>query len=196
MKAICLSILLLIGGIAYPQSEKLARAKEQLILLKENMLLVRLYTDDNKIQALESKGYKEAAEQARQEQYNENRETLLAFKQTFDFCPVYFFYASKSEAITEGKLPGNVFDSELKPVAAEKLKADFFIGDFTTTGPTKLSGFIIKDRFFVELDDPFPFYQRKYVFFSLVELSRANMMEEYNKKLWSYYNRWVVKSQQ
>jgi len=191
MKVRFLAFTLLWNIAGFAQNEKLEKAKNELLQLKNNMLLVRVQTDMNKIQALESKGFKKRAEKAKKEQYYKNKELLLAFDQTFDFCPVYFFYARNSEAITNGELEGVVFDSQLHEVPAENLKPDYFIGDFSSTGSTGLTGFILKDRYFVPLEDPFPFYQRQYIFFSLIELSKPSMVEEYNSKLWGYYRRWI-----
>lgn len=166
-------------------------ARKQLNDLHEGVLLVRLKTNNASIEAMQKAGFDEKAELARQEQYEKNKETILSFSQAFDFAPVYFFYSDDSEAIRQGNLAGNVFGSDLKPVPAEELKGKpIFTGEFTETPNTGIEAFVVMGQDLIPLKSPFPFYQRKHVFFSLITLSQAKVVERYNEKLTSTYKLW------
>lgn len=167
------------------------KAKEQLQQLKNGVLLVRLKTNANSIEAYEQAGLEKEAEAARQKQYQENKEIILSFSQTFDFAPVYFFYSDASDAIRKGQFEGQVFDSKLKPVEIEKLEArPVFTGEFSQTPNTGIKGFVLMNQDMIPLKSPFPFYQRQYVFFSLITLSKAKVVERYNERLHGTYQLW------
>ncbi len=166
-------------------------AKDQLNKMKNSFILVRLKTDSLKIHTLEKDGYKEEAEKVKKDLYNENRETILSFSKTFDFCPVYFFYSNSSDQIRKGNLIGNVFDYELNLVKKELLSSQtFFTAEFGKTKNLGIHGLILMDNFFVPLKSPFPFYQRQYVFFSMVKQSKATIAKRLNKRLTEQYKTW------
>jgi hypothetical protein len=151
---------------------------------KNSSLLVRLQDKSKTIAFLIEKGLNKQAEQLRQEQRLQNREILLSFSQTFDFCPVYFFYAKDSEAIRNGDLEQVVFDENLNIITKNLPK--YYTADFAQTPGLGIDGLIIKNQKLLDLDNKLPFFERRYVFFNLKERSKAEMVEAYNKRLQDY----------
>lgn len=157
--------------------------------LKQGFLLIRLQDKQQSLEVLEAKGMAEQAATIRQRQYHENKETMLSFEQTFDFAPVYFFYAKNSEAIRSGNLAGHVFDANNEIVASDNLQATFYVGEFSETKNLGIDGLIILNRNLIPLEAPLPHFERKYTWFGLVKRSKAEMAAAYNKKLKFEYNK-------
>ena len=190
MKVRLFFYLLLISSIAFGQSDY-DEAKERLENLKNGMLLVRLQTSQKQIEAMVDKGLEEEAELLRQEQYEENKESILAFSQVFDFCPVYFFYADKSEAIRDKQLAGNIFNSDLVVLQSVSELPDFFLtAEFAETPNLKIDGVVIMDEQMLPLEAPFPFYQREHIILGLISLSKGSMVERLNARMHDLYNMW------
>ena len=190
LKAVVLVVLLGMGFTLAAQ-EDLQKAKQQLRQLKSGMILIRLNTKDINVKALESMGRKEQARELREKQYQRNKESILAFSEIFDFCPVYFFYAPVSDEIVNGNLKGNIFDADLKVIEnVDSLPDTWFVGSFGKTPRLGIEGFVLMDQYLEPLSAPFPFYQRKHIFLGLVSLSRGQMAESYNAKLKKTYRNW------
>lgn len=186
-------ILFFFVSIASPLSAQSNQqiAKEQLNQMKASFILVRLKTDSLKIEALKKNGFTEEAEKQKLELYQENKEILLSFAKTFDFCPVYFFYSSSMDNIRSGEIVGHVFDSNLKIVDQDLLKAQpFFTAKFGKTKNLGIHALILMDHYFVPLKSPFPFYQRQYVFFSLFKQGKGTIAKRLNKRLKEQYKVW------
>jgi hypothetical protein len=190
MKVRLFFYLLLISSIAFGQSDY-DEAKERLENLKNGMLLVRLQTSQKQIEALVDRGMEEEGEARRQEQYEENKESILAFSQVFDFCPVYFFYADKSEAIRDKQLAGNIFNSDLVVLQSVSELPEFFLtAEFAETPNLKIDGVVIMDEQMLPLEAPFPFYQREHILLGLISLSKGSMVERLNARMHDLYNMW------
>lgn len=160
--------------------------EEFVAALKKSALLVRLQDKSKTIAVLKEKGLIKQAEELAQMQHQENREILLSFAKTFDFCPVYFFYAKDSEAIRNGDLGGVIFDANLKliPLSINQ----FFTAEFAETPDLGIDGLIIRDKRLLALDNDLPFFERRFVFFNLKERSKAEIVEAYNKRMHDYSN--------
>src|SRR5690606_32107285 len=142
--------------------------------------------------ALREKGWNKEASETEQFLRKENEEALHSFDNTFDFCPVYFFYAKNAGEIAGGNLVGYVFDSKLQKVPEEKLQArPFYTAEFGKTEKLDMSAFVLANRQMEPLQAPFPFFERTYTFLSLIKRSKARIVEAYNEKLHSYYERWI-----
>lgn len=175
---------------SFGQSD-LDEAKKQLNQLKEGFLLVRLKTDSLKIKALESRNMQKEAERLKRNLYLENKEIILSFDQTFDFCPVYFFYSNHSGEIRKGNVSGFVFDANLRLVDADSLSSrPFFTAEFAKTENLGINALVLMDHFLLPLKAPFPFYERQYVFFSMIRQGKATMAKRFNKKLHEYHEAW------
>lgn len=62
--------------------------------LKKGALIVRLRINSKKVEAYRSVGNEELALKLEAQQKENNLNMLLAFKNNFTFCPVYFIYAN------------------------------------------------------------------------------------------------------
>lgn len=190
MKIRLFCLLLFAGTVAFAQNDYHA-AKERLANLKNGMLLVRLQTSSKQLSALEERGMTEEAEVMREKQYQENKETILAFSQVFDFCPVYFFYADKSEAIRSNDLAGNIFDSQLEILNNTSDLPNYLLtAEFAETPNLKIDGLVIMDEQMLPLEGPFPFYQREHIVLGLFSLSKGNMAERLNKRFHELHKMW------
>ncbi len=183
------ALLLFFSATVQAQEEK-DDAKTIIRQVKESFILVRLQTSRKKIDLMKARGLDKEAEIATNEQYQENRETILSFENTFTFCPVYFFYAENSQEIREGKLEGHVFSGNQQMVEASRLtQRPFFTAEFAETKKMGISALVLMDQHMVPLEAPFPFYERKYIFFSLIKQSKARIAERYDARLKAYYDR-------
>ncbi len=167
-------------------------AREDLMQLKNGMLLVRLLTNQTAIESLEAQGRSKEAERLRQQQYLENKEIVLSFSKAFDFCPVYFFYSDASPHIRKGNLEGHLFNAQLEPVYASTLPDTYYTAEFSQTENLGIKGLIVMNAQLFPLSAPFPFYQRKYVFLGIVALSKAKMVDQYNQRLHGTYRLWFA----
>lgn len=152
--------------------------------LKEGVLLIRLQDKEKSIAELQERGMQKQALKMAQRQARENKEILLSFKTTFDFCPVYFFYAKDSEAIRAGDFAGKVFDLERQLVSVPKERR-VFTGFFGETEELGTDGFIVHDDQILPFQGSLPYFERRYGFFGLIEKSKAKMLKNYNKRLWN-----------
>ncbi len=190
MKIRLILLLLAFTQLTFAQSEH-DTAKERLENFKNGMLLVRLQTSGKQINALEERGKTEEAEEIRKDQYQENKETILAFRQIFSFCPVYFFYSDKSEAIRAKELAGTIFDSELEVLTSTKGLPEYFLtGEFAETPNLKIDGLVIMDEQMLPLEAPFPFYQREHTMLGIISLSKGKIVERLNGRLFDVYDMW------
>ncbi|MDZ7845714.1 MAG: hypothetical protein U5L96_02455 [Owenweeksia sp.] len=149
---------LIFFGFSAPAQENREEAKAMLQKFKNGMLLIRLQTSHMAIDALMEQGRAKKAEEVKSKQYLENKETILAFKQAYNFCPVYFFYAPDSKKIEKGQLEGVIFNSELQIINnTTPLPAFYLIGEFDETPNLGMDGLILKNQKFIPLQAPFPF---------------------------------------
>lgn len=160
--------------------------------MKEGILLVRLMTKENAINALKNAGKEEQAMLIVESQQEANLEVTNAFKEHFDFCPVYYFYSSCTELIKKREFVGCLMDANLIPLVEADMPAldKFFIAEFGKVessdekyfthyaleetpegekeirknygGDTEIgaAALVIRDKDFVQLQDPFPFHVR------------------------------------
>ncbi len=143
-KLLSLNIIILIFHIALAQEQakfkdiKTANisakqiAKQQIIDLHANALLVRLKTGENIINAMIKAGNMELVQKKQKQIDLENKRIIKAFKSEFDFCKVYFFYSKDSKFIKENELSVvNFLDDSLHIIQNIDLNLDkFFIAEF------------------------------------------------------------------
>jgi hypothetical protein len=114
-------------------SEKNAAIMKQNIReLKDGALLVRLMTKENSINALRENGRTDLADRVEQAQRKYNKEIISAFRQYFDFCPVYFFLSPYSDLVRNKQLSEVQFlndslepDPSINPATTNFLTAEF-----------------------------------------------------------------------
>lgn len=154
--------------------------------LHQGTLLIRLPDRSLSLKALRERGLKEEATQLRRRLKKEHQETMLSFQHTFSFAPVYFFYASHSEAIREGRY-AVVFDRLGQAVPPDQIQEPIFVGEFGETPQLGISGLILMNNHLLPLAEPLPFYEKKFLWGGLIRRSKAEMAEAFQKRLSSAY---------
>lgn len=185
-----LFIIILTFGQLKAQNE--ITPKEQLIMLKEKgVLLVRLHSSRNKINALREKGYEEDATSTEAEQRRVNREIVYAFIEKYDFSEVYFFYDYNSTEILNGNFKEFLLDKNFELALLKKSPEFYLIGDFSQTEKMSISALVIMDKNYEQLESPFPFYQRSTYFLSLLSYSKGEVVEKINLRLNEKYKKYT-----
>ena len=157
-------------------------AYAQINLLKKGALLVRLKTNSRAITKLKAAGNIDLATNLAKETELENKIVMSAYKKEFDFCPVYFFYSDFSDTIRKGLLTGIFIDSTLNINPAIVCHATFFLiaeqdGIYNSSlgiipesfakqasengSYGRDAGIVMKNKYFLQLNKPFPFFQIK-----------------------------------
>jgi hypothetical protein len=214
-----LILFLLFPAITFSQKDK---AAEQIKQMKDGVLLVRLMTRDKSIAAMQEMGKDEQAARLKEEQHEKNLEIAEAFKQSFTFCPVYFFYSGCSKEIRERQFQGCLMDSSLEILEKVPPFDHYFISEFWHVernqdkyyqnytlredtsgyktkqniyyGDTELGpdALIIRDSSFIQLRHPFPFYIRTYEGFPLLQRKKPKAVKKLDEGLNEFYQK-VVK---
>ncbi|MFM1932822.1 MAG: hypothetical protein RL226_2125 [Bacteroidota bacterium] len=106
-------IVLLLATAAYGQINRYERgtpewynamAKQQIVELKNSVILFRLPTNAIAIEAARKKGLSRTAARMESELRTKNLETIKALREGFTFCRIYFFYADETEKIMQRRL--------------------------------------------------------------------------------------------
>lgn len=175
----CLFLFLLFPFVALAQTNRDV-AIQQITALREGALVVRLKTNDKSVEAYRRNGQNEIAERIIADRKAQNRKIAEAFRKEFDFCKVYFIYASSTTDLLEGK-QGIFLNDTLALDASIQLTDSFFLiaeygavtanmrGDEyhykninkteATSNATTSSAVFLSDTNLVQLKEPFPFYQ-------------------------------------
>lgn len=194
------------GDSSYANFDKLRFdvAKAQINLLKNGALLVRLKTNSKTIAKLKAAGNIDLATQVEREAAIGNKKLMRAFLQNFTFCPVYFFNSDCSDSVKHKHLEGIFLDTNLTVNPAIVCKADFYLiaergGIYNSslgivkesmaeksveTGTVFKEVFIvIKNRHFIQLHKPFPYFQK-----GLSKKKYNDYVETFNAHLTNFYN--------
>ncbi len=165
-----LSLLLSINTEEKRPSDRLMARSEafnQIGELRSGVLLVRLATGKNKIEALTVRGRAEEADRLKTDLENMNRTIMRAFKNNYNFSRVEFFYSDDSRKVREGRYEGIFLDDNLQPDSSISIRplVPVYIAEFGsvskgTGGSMSFSALVIMDRQFNTLEKPFPYYAR------------------------------------
>lgn len=155
-------------------------AKAQINALKNGALLVRLKTNSKTIEKLRAAGNMDLATQVAQETMLANRIIMNSYLLEFKFCPVYFFFSEQSDSVKFKKLDGIFLDSSLTMNSSIVCKASFYLiaeADYVYNSslgivsesvaskseergnPIRQAPIVIKNRYFIQLHKPFPYFQ-------------------------------------
>lgn len=93
------AILLISNFLSTAAGHKTQSAEDHIKALKQGVLLVRLSTQESKIKALRSIGKHAEADKVQQEQFLKNQRIYRAFKKSYTFSPVYFFYNTDTDKV-------------------------------------------------------------------------------------------------
>jgi hypothetical protein len=158
-------------------------ARAQITLLKEGALLVRLKTNANTIKRLKTAGNIDLATQVERETLLNNKVMMRAYRNEFTFCPVYFFTSDYSDSVKHNYLTGIFVDSNLVVDPTIACRATFYliaeqgsiyessIGFVTEPqaqkavergASSKEVSIVLKNRYFIQLHKPFPYFQQGY----------------------------------
>ncbi len=150
--------------------------------LKFGALVVRLQTNQRKIDAYRKIGQeKQAREVIAQTQFY-NKLMIKAYEKKFDFCKVYFMYANYSDSLLKGIRKGIFIDSTLSVNPSIEMTEKFYmlaekdhvynssIGFIkedtakyvTESGNTSIeAAMVLKNKYGHQLKSPFPFYIKR-----------------------------------
>lgn len=181
-------------------------AKAQIVSLKNGgALLVRLKTNANAINHLKTAGSIDLATQLERETRLNNKAIIRAYQKEFKFCPVYFFNSDCSDSVKHKSLAGIFVDSNLVVNSGIVCNAPFYLvaeqgnicesslglvpeviaAKVTERGtPRKEVFMIIKNRYFIQLHKPFPYFQQGY---SIKKYS--NYVKKMNASLLKFYTK-------
>ncbi len=158
-------------------------AKAQIQALKNGALLVRLKTNSNTINRLKAAGNIDLATQVERETYLNNKAIVRAYIKEFNFCPVYFFNSEFSDSVKHKKLATIFVDSNLVINTSIVCNAAFYLvaeqGSIYNSSlglvteaqapravergtPSKEVFMVVKNRYFIQLHKPFPYYEQGY----------------------------------
>jgi len=169
-------------------------AVEQIKHLNGSVLLVRLKTSKSTIDAMQKAGKTKMAANRQKQVDEENKRIIKAFKDEFDFCPVYFFYSDDSHLLKDKNFESIVYvnDSAQKDSNITPRFSEFFVAEFGSIGQDEgaifdMQGLIIMNEEFVPLQKPFPFFVKK----SSLRNSKKSIfiaVNKMNRNLWAFYN--------
>lgn len=111
------------------------KAKKEISELKDGVLLVRLHGRTKEINYYLKYNNAKAAEKVSKKANKRNQMIVNAFRQNFDFCPVYFFEDTFSMQLLNGQLDKIVFYSDsLTPDSSIKVNSSkYFIAELGMT---------------------------------------------------------------
>ena len=200
-----------------PSNEELRqRANQSFVVLKENVLLVRLKSNTKKINALKEYGYSLESNEFKLSQQLKNKEIIRSFKEEFTFCDTYFFFSEHSNLVRAKDFSEPFFlDDNLKIDPSISVPTDsFLIAEFghvmPDPGPYKdfyimdyedgfskrssywagpdlhFGALIVMNDQFVQIRHPFPRYARTFGSLPFLKRSIVKTVARLNKKLFKY----------
>jgi hypothetical protein len=130
-------------------------SRAQIKELQQGVLLVRLQNKAYTIQALKDAGRADDAAKVEAKQLEINQEIVTAFREEFDFCPVYFFNSSDSKKVMAGNISEIGFlDKKLEVDTNISCNNEFYyIAEFSSI-EQDTAGFY--DRSYLEWDEKGP----------------------------------------
>lgn len=152
--------------------ERKAFAEKSIVNLKEGVLVVRLKTNQRKIEALQAVAnnskLKERQRQRHQKMLDNTittRDAMNAaianmFLDSFSFCPVYVMYDTSTKSLSNGTNQGIFLNEKLQPDASIALPADkpIFLVNYKKKSANFPFDVLIMRGLKERLEDPFPYY--------------------------------------
>ncbi len=190
----CLLAFMLLYNGTHAQEDKpdskASQAKQNLRVLRDHALLVRLPNYTLKREALQKAGRDKEMRELELQIKTEKKDIRLAFLKTYTFGKIYFYEDYDYKAIESGNLEGVLTNFEGETIVKEALPKQYLVGSFSATEKLDLDAFVVMDKNFILLDPPFPYYQRTRYFLSLLTYSKAQVIELWNRRLFSKYAAW------
>ena len=118
-----------------------------------------------------------------------NKKIVAAFRNQFNFCPVYFFYDTYSDSIRLNHFNSVVFlNDSLKPESGLNfVPVNFLTAEFgSVDSEMQFDALVIMDEQFQQLKHPFPYYVRT---FESLPFRRKPVVvvQKMNESLWDYF---------
>jgi len=184
-------LIIITSPVSSQTTESKEAAKQHIHALKSGVLLVRLYGNQRKIEALKKVGFNLHANNADAEHKKRNKKIIKAFDQHYNFSQVYFFYLSNSKEITKGNFENILFSDTLFKVNEIKTfdSAVYVLNSRYAYYKVKKklkNGYTILKQNLQRVEKPFPFYIKEKTLFS--RRSTDKMVQLLNKQLTDYYN--------
>lgn len=176
LQSVC--ILLLLISFSNCNNYKAIRKTsfENIEMLKNNVLLVRLKSVATNIEALKKAGKNDRAEKVKQLNLEENQKTIAAFRDVYDFSKVYFFEASEATNLKQGKFDQVILldENSNKVEDLTFLEEGYLVATFgkvyqdqfiytddnnvrhSVGGTSSLPALVVMDSEYVQLKKPFP----------------------------------------
>jgi hypothetical protein len=112
--------------------QMLIESSDNIYKLYKGVLLVRLKSNQRKINALKKYGYEEQAKAVMFEQESKNKEIIHSFKNEFYFCDTYFFYSENSNSVRDKDFSTPIFLNENLEIDStiELSSNEFLIAEF------------------------------------------------------------------
>jgi len=126
--------------------------------IRKHGILIRLRTNDAALTALRKNGNNETADKLEEKQTTLNNRIIAAFKEQFNFAPVYFFYSRDMENIRKGDY-SKLYTLDNQP-ANYSGSGNFFMVDpyyaVTKSFGSSSTGFTLMDSSSMVMISPMP----------------------------------------
>jgi hypothetical protein len=173
---------------AFAQDKNL-NARNDIELLKNGTLLVRLKSGEMQAKALENGGDKTAADAYRKKQADENLAIIKAFRAKYTFSPVLFFFSSSSEQVRQKNFHNCFLNDQLLPDSTITGPANrFLVAEMGFSTQQHFEGIILMDDQLVQLSPPFPWIVKKYGG-GIKSRTNDEMVKQLEENLWDFYRK-------
>ena len=174
----------------YPSKEYLEAQKLADSMKVDGAILVRLKSKQKQIEQLAIYNSSKA-EEVKSRQILENRKIVKAFREKFNFCPVYFFYSHHSLQVKNGEL-NNVFLNDSLTIDSNiTIKENrVFIAEFGSLDSDRLgiNALYLMDENFKYLQKPFPYYVRTFKTLFFLKKSKSEVVSELSMELSTFHS--------
>ena len=167
--------------------------------LQSGFLLVRLPMMSLQLKALEKSGNQAQIDTFLARRTRTHLAIQKAFTDSFNFCPVFYFYGDQNEQVYRGNLNGTIFGTTGAPALTRPDGSFYLIADFGSIEPDSAfnnrkgkyeyqgvldgkAGLMMRDAQGIQLKAPFPFYVLRIYQSEGKSLSKALANEE--SSLW------------
>lgn len=165
-------------------------AVDHLTRLKEGILLVKLYTRNQAIEAMRERGYETSAQNLEKEQHFKHLAITNAFEMKYNFTPkVYFFYSDHSKKVMYRDFEGILMGYDLQTLHNVNIKdTAFYVAEFGYTEEKDIAALVVRDNNLDFLEAPFPYFVRTFEGWLFLERSYPKVVELWNEKLFNKYH--------
>lgn len=183
-------------------------AKEQILELKNGVLLVQLKTRQKTIDAYTKKDLDKKAKEIKELQHRDNLNIIKGFNEYFNFCPVYFYTSNDFKKVKAQNFTDVTFyDSLMQPktINIDLNNSNYYICEISKNNydnstlknipgykldydrSIKFDAFIIKNKEFQQLSSPFPYYAKTHIAVKVKDKKRWEAIRKINYRLHSFY---------